>query len=189
MISWRWLASLQFLTSTLAAHQGFMLCTILTTTFGPLSVGPLHTRAKSRDHEIVRAQKKVSKGLPKTLSKSCSVVTDPQVNCEVICDRALNHMLFQLSSIHVGPHTWDKRSNPWLWAFRVPWSPGLVFNLPPRAGFWKQSKWPWNTIYFMPCRNPCRLHTHRAFMYSVGPSSTVWSKLWTGSAFFTNESA
>ena len=28
--------------------------------------GPLHTRAKSRDHEIVRAQKKVSKGRPKT---------------------------------------------------------------------------------------------------------------------------
>ena len=27
-------------------------------------LGPLHTRAKSRDHEIVRAQKKVSKGRP-----------------------------------------------------------------------------------------------------------------------------
>ena len=25
-------------------------------------LGPLHTQAKSRDHEIVRAQKKVSKG-------------------------------------------------------------------------------------------------------------------------------
>jgi hypothetical protein len=42
-------------------------------------LGPLHTQAKSRDHEIVRAQKKVSKGRPKTPSKSCSVVTDPQV--------------------------------------------------------------------------------------------------------------
>ena len=42
--------------------------------------GPLHTRAKSRDHEIVRAPKQVSKGRrPKTPSKSCSVVTDPQV--------------------------------------------------------------------------------------------------------------
>ena len=37
------------------------------------------TRAKSRDHEIVRAQMKVSKGRPNTLPKSCSVVTDPQV--------------------------------------------------------------------------------------------------------------
>jgi hypothetical protein len=32
--------------------------------------GPLHTQAKSRDHEIVRAQKKVSKGhCPNTPSK------------------------------------------------------------------------------------------------------------------------
>jgi hypothetical protein len=44
-----------------------------------LCEGPLHTRAKSRDHEIVRAQKKVSKGHPNTLPTSCSVVTDPQV--------------------------------------------------------------------------------------------------------------
>jgi hypothetical protein len=42
-------------------------------------LGPLHTRAKSRDHEIVRAQKKVFKGRPNTPPKSCSVVTDPQV--------------------------------------------------------------------------------------------------------------
>ena len=42
-------------------------------------LGPLHTRAKSRDHEIVRAQKKVSKGRPNTPPKSCSVVTDPPV--------------------------------------------------------------------------------------------------------------
>ena len=42
-------------------------------------LGPLHTRAKSRDHEIVRAQKKVSEGHLKPPPKSCSVVTDPQV--------------------------------------------------------------------------------------------------------------
>ena len=41
--------------------------------------GPLHTQAKSRDHEIVRAQKKVFKGRPKTPPKSCGVVTNPQV--------------------------------------------------------------------------------------------------------------
>jgi hypothetical protein len=40
-------------------------------------LGPLHTRVKSRDHEIVRAQEKVSKGRPKTPPKSCRVVTDP----------------------------------------------------------------------------------------------------------------
>jgi hypothetical protein len=40
------------------------------------ALGPLHTRAKSRDHEIVRAQKKVAKGCP---NSPPSVVTDPQV--------------------------------------------------------------------------------------------------------------
>ena len=34
--------------------------------------------SKSHDHGIVRAQKKVFKGRLKTLSKSCSVVTDLQ---------------------------------------------------------------------------------------------------------------
>jgi hypothetical protein len=55
----------------------------------------LHTGAKSRDQEIVSAQKKVSKGRPNTPRKSCNVVMDPQVLCEVICDQALNQMLFQ----------------------------------------------------------------------------------------------
>ena len=41
--------------------------------------GPLHTRAKSRDHEILRAQKIVSKGRLNTPPKSCSMVMDPQV--------------------------------------------------------------------------------------------------------------
>ena len=42
--------------------------------------GPLHTRAKSRDHGIVRAPKKVSKGRrPNTPPTSCSVVMGPQV--------------------------------------------------------------------------------------------------------------
>ena len=42
-------------------------------------LGPLHTRAKSRDREIVRAQKKVSKGRPNAPPKSWSVVPYPQV--------------------------------------------------------------------------------------------------------------
>ena len=48
--------------------------------YGALQVsqGPLHRWAKSRDHEIVRAQK-VSKGRPNTPPISFSVVTEPQV--------------------------------------------------------------------------------------------------------------
>ena len=67
-------------------------------------LGPLHTQAKSRDHEIMRAQKKASKGHPNIPPKSCSVVMDSQVWCEVICDRVLNQMLLQWISIHAGPH-------------------------------------------------------------------------------------
>ena len=43
------------------------------------TIGPLHTPGKSRDHEIVGAQKKVSKGRPKTPPTSCLAITDPQV--------------------------------------------------------------------------------------------------------------
>jgi len=35
----------------------------------------------------------------------------------------------------------------------------------------------------MSCRKPCRLCTHLAFTYSVGPSSVVWSKLGPALAF------
>jgi len=42
-------------------------------------LGSLHTRAKSRDHDIVRAQKEVSKGRPNAPPTSCSVVMNPQV--------------------------------------------------------------------------------------------------------------
>ena len=55
--------------------------------FGLLSVGfsltspPIFraTSHKSRDREIVRAQKDISKGRPKALPESCRVVTGPQV--------------------------------------------------------------------------------------------------------------
>ena len=70
----------------------------------PIGLGPLCTRAMSRDHKIVRAQTKVSNGTPKTPPKSCSVVTGPQVQCEIRCDRALNRMLGQCISIRMGPH-------------------------------------------------------------------------------------
>jgi hypothetical protein len=45
-----------------------------------VSLEPLRTQAKSHDHELVRAQKRVSKGRPNTPPHSCSVVTDPQVS-------------------------------------------------------------------------------------------------------------
>ena len=43
------------------------------------ATGGHFTQAKSRDHGIVRAQKKVSKGRPNAPPKPCSVVTSLQV--------------------------------------------------------------------------------------------------------------
>ena len=48
-------------------------------TLKPSLLPAQHKGAKSRDHAIVRAQKKVSKGRLNTPPKSCTVVTDPQV--------------------------------------------------------------------------------------------------------------
>ena len=132
-------------------------------------LGPLHTRAKSHDHEIVRAQKGVSKGRPKTppnyvvwsWTLKCSVksyMTGPSTKRD-----------FNEISIHPGPHTWQNRTNQRLWAFGVPWSPDVVSGLPPRGGFQKQSKWPWNLFHSRLCKNPCRLHIHLA------PHTLHWS--------------
>ena len=72
--------------------------------------------------------------------------------------------------------THDKNRMNWrLWAFEVPWSPGSMLGLTPIGGFWKQSRWPWNMIHSMPCRNPCKLYIHLAFTCSIGRSSVVWS--------------
>ena len=74
-------------------------------------------------------------------------------------------------------------------ALIVPWSSRFVSGLPPRGGLWKKSKWPWNIIHLLPCRNPCRLYTHLgihilrwSLKHSVKPT-------WTSPAFSTNESA
>jgi len=97
---------------------------------------------------------------------------------------------FQWSVIHVGLHTCENGLKQWLWTFKISWSSGFVLGLPPRGGSWKLSKQPWNMIHLMPCKNPCRLHIHLAFTYSLR-----WSlkhsvkRTWPSPAFSTNESA
>ena len=77
----------------------------------------------------------------------CSVksfVTGPSAKCyfdEFLFMRVLTH---------------DKNViNQRPWAFRVSWSPnGFVLGLPPRGGFWKQSKWPWNMASILHSHTP-----------------------------------
>ena len=91
--------------------------------------GHLHTRAKSRDHEIMRVQKKVSKGHPNTPPNSCSVVVGLQ---SVVWSRMWwgprpNAISMNLYLCGVLPH--DKNIiNQRSWGFRVPWSPGFVLG-------------------------------------------------------------
>ena len=56
----------------------------------------------------------------------------------------LNKMLFSMNfhSCEVLTHV-KITMNQRLWDSRVPWSPGFVLVLPPRGGFWKESRWPW----------------------------------------------
>ena len=49
-------------------------------------LGPFHTRAKSHDHEIVRAQRKMSKGHFKRPPKSCTIVWSWTLKCSVKSD-------------------------------------------------------------------------------------------------------
>ena len=84
-----------------------------------------------------------------------------------------NEFLFTQAFTHDKKYRIKQR----LWAFGVSWSPGFVSGLPPRGGFWKQSKQPWNIIQSMPCRSAHRLYNHLAFTYYVGPSSIEWSEL------------
>ena len=139
-------------------------------------LGPLQTQAKTRDHEIVRTQKRVSKGCPNTPPKSCRVVTalkwsvkscvvGPSTKCY------LNVFLF-VRALHM-----INRINQWLWDFGVPWSLGFVSGLPPKGGFENspsdhdtQSIWCHVGVHG-------RLYICLSFRSSVGPSSIVWSEL------------
>ena len=64
-----------------------------------------------------------------------------------------------------------------MWAFRVPWSPRFVLDLPRRDGHLKIVQVTIKHDLSMPCMSPCRLYIHLAFTYLVGPSSVVWSEL------------
>ena len=135
-------------------------------------------RAKSRDHKIVGAQKRVSKGRPKSPPKNhivwsrilkCSVkscVTGSSTKCyfnEFLFMQVLNMM------------EWNKNNGRE--CLECHGLPVLSSAYLQEVVFEKKSKWPWNMIHLMPCRNPCRLYIHFAFTYSIGPSSVVWSEL------------
>ena len=71
--------------------------------------------SQDRDYEVVRVQKKVFKGRPKTPPESCSVVTDPRVYCDAICDRAPQPNATSMEFLFMRVLTHDKiRRNQWL---------------------------------------------------------------------------
>ena len=64
-------------------------------------LGPFGIQGQEPRPKNCESPKEVSKDRPKTLPKSCSVVTGSRLWCEGICDWALNQMLFQCILIHV----------------------------------------------------------------------------------------
>ena len=135
--------------------------------------GPLHTRAKSGDNEIVRAQKKCLKAISRHFqihvlwwwTLKCSVKSYV-IGCSTKC-------YFNGFSIHVRSSHKINIVTPRLWGFEVPWFPSIVLGLPSDHGTW--SLWCY-----------VRLHVD---LTSILHSLTRWSlkrsvkRTWTGSAF------
>jgi hypothetical protein len=137
-------------------------------------LGSLHTQAKSRDHEIVRTQKKVSQGHPKTPPISCSVVMDLKCIVKSYVTGSSTKCYFN-EFLFIQVLTHDKIE----WTIVSVWSATVSrFCVRPtsKSWFWKYSKWLRKIIHLMPCKNPCKLYIHLAFTYSIGPSSIVWCK-------------
>ena len=66
--------------------------------------GPLHTRAKGRDHWLWEPKRKCPKAVPTHLHNRVMWSRTLKCKCEFICDRTLNQMLFQWIFIHAGLH-------------------------------------------------------------------------------------
>ena len=99
----------------------------------------------------------------------CSVTsygTRPSTKCY------FNKLLFMRASSHM--IKWNK---PTVVSVRSVMVSRFCVRPTSKSWFLKASKRPRDTIHSMPCKNPCRLYIHRAFTYSVGPSSIVWRKL------------
>ena len=100
---------------------------------------PLHTRAKSHDHEIFQSPKESIQRPSQDTSQIMYYGHEPSSvvwNCMWM---DLNQMLFQWNFIHEDPHTWKHRLNQRLWAFGVPWFPNILFkNLLYKGGFEKR---------------------------------------------------
>ena len=75
----------------------------------------------------MRAQLKCPKAIP-------GYFQDHAVWCEVICDWALNQMLFQRVFIHVGSSHMTKYNKSIVVRFRSVMVSGFVLSLPPRGG-------------------------------------------------------
>ena len=137
---------------------------------------PLHTRAKSRDCEIVSPKQKCPEVVPRHIQNhvwsrilKCnakSYMTRPSTKCY------FNEFLFMQVLTH------DKIDKPTVvsvWSAMISW-----FCVRPTTS----KKWFLKTIQvtmkhdpLVPCRNPRRLYIHVALTYSGGPSIVrVWSE-------------
>ena len=111
---------------------------------------------------------------------SCTVVTDPQVYCEVIHDQAVNQMLFQWICIHAYSSHMIKieRTNSCV-SVRSAMVTRCCVRPTPKKWFLKIVQVTMKTwcIWCHVGVNPCRLYIHLAFTNSGDPPSVVWREL------------
>jgi hypothetical protein len=117
-------------------------------------------------------KRNVSQGRPKHTSKSCSVVTGPRVQCEAICDRSLSQMLFWWFFLFMWVLTYDiNRMNQWFVSVRSAMVSQFCVRPPSKRWFHETWSVRWCVGVHVD------FYIHRAFIYSVGPSSAEWSEL------------
>jgi hypothetical protein len=105
-----------------------------------------------------------------------SIVCHVRIHVKVfIHDTFLGQLGLHLLCMQILTHF---KINQQPWIFEVPWSPDFVLGLPPRDNVFENNPSDHET-WSIRCHAgiPCKLHIHRAFTYSVGPSSVVWSEL------------
>ena len=115
----------------------------------------------------------VSRACPNTPPKSCSVVTDPQVLCEVTSDRALYQMLLHWYSI------WLKKiKKSTVMSIQVPCSPRSIYVRPTSKRWFLKNSPSDHITWSIGCHVGIQadlssiLHSH---IHSIGPSSVAWS--------------
>ena len=138
---------------------------------------PLHTHEAKEPWPWNCGSPNESVQRPSQHTSNIIVVRSRILKCEVLCDRFLNQMLFQRTSIHADFSCMVNRNKSRVWAFKEPRSHGFFARPTSKRWFLETSP---SDLETSSIRCHVGIHVdfyiHLAFAYySVGPSNVVWS--------------